>query len=228
MLQGERQRLALQEIVEAADTAVAIQFFQDTLQTVFHVYDMQSWFREGVELFQRAAHRLLRTPSPEAAGIVGYKLLVRRGWFLFHLGQRAEAQQLLPKSLDHLQANGSPADTLFSRSYLAAVLHHSGQWDSAAKLAQESLHLAAKLGNRYAQATIQYEESLQIRQSMNDLRDIAICLNLLGECAEAQAKVAQARQFYQQSRDIFIEINNAQSLALVERNLSRLATVGSQ
>ncbi|MCB8928588.1 MAG: hypothetical protein H6652_23550 [Ardenticatenaceae bacterium] len=67
MLQGERQRLALQEIVEevdnmrvawwqavkAADTAVAIQFFQDTLQTVFHVYDMQSWFREGVELFQR-------------------------------------------------------------------------------------------------------------------------------------------------------------------------------
>ena len=121
LLQGERQHLALQEIVEevdnmrvawwqavaAADTAVAIQFFQDTLQTVFHVYDMQSWFREGVELFQRAAHRLLRTPSPEAAGIVGYKLLVRRGWFLFHLGQRAEAQQLLQQSLDHLQANGA-------------------------------------------------------------------------------------------------------------------------
>ena len=204
MLQGERQRLALQEIVEAADTAVAIQFFQDTLQTVFHVYDMQSWFREGVEL------------------------LARQGWFLFHLGQRAEAQQLLQQSLDWLQANGSPTDTLFSRNYLAAVLHHSGQWDSAAKLAQESLHLAAKLGNRYAQATIQYEESLQIRQSMNDLRGITICLNLLGECAEAQAKVAQARQFYQQSRDIFIEINNTQSLALVERNLSRLATVGSQ
>ncbi|MCB8928587.1 MAG: tetratricopeptide repeat protein [Ardenticatenaceae bacterium] len=111
------------------------------------------------------------------------------------MGQRAEAQQLLQQSLDHLQANGSPADTLFSRNYLAAVLHHSGQWDSAAKLAQESLHLATELENRYAQA---------------------IAGNILAQIAYQQKQYDQALLY------------GRQSLAMLERNLSRLAIVGPQ
>ena len=122
-------------------------------------------------------------------------MLARQGWFLFHLGQRAEAQQLLQQSLDWLQANGSPTDTLFSRNYLAAVLHHSGHLESAAKLAQESLNLATELDNRYAQAIVG---------------------NILAQIAYQQKQYDQTLLY------------GRQSLAMVERNLSRLAIVGPQ
>lgn len=247
MLQGERQRLALQEIIEEvdnmrtaweqavqeADTAVAAQFFHDTLQTVFHVYDMQSWFREGADLFQRAVQRFLDESSPAAARIVGYKLLARQGWFLFHLGQPEKARQFLQESLTHLQAVGAPADTLFSRSYLAAVLHHSGHSESAAKMARKSLRLAAELDNRYAQAIAgnilaqiayqqkQYDQaqlhgqqSLAIEREIGNRWSMGFSLINLGNVAFAQGDYAQATAQYEESLQIRQSMNDLRGIAI--------------
>lgn len=178
----------------AVTLAPGAQQISQGMDSLFHFYDMRSWFQEGETVFGQLAQQLAigaaapaqATPRPdgepsEMIWRLQAQAQARQGWFAFHLGRYAESRRLLEESLRRLQQLGAEADTIFNLNYLGALLRHLGE---------------------FAQATTYLHEALRLAQHFNDQMGASIALNVLGQIASLQGDLAQARRWCQQALQI--------------------------
>ncbi len=214
-LQGARQREALQAIgVEIENVRTAwrwaisqenMALIDQAMTSLFHFYDMRSWFLEGEDLFRRTAEMgrtvVTRVPTDENKVVWG-KLLARQGWFTFYLGRQRSAGQLLKESLEVLRPLQQPSVLPFTLNYLGAVEYYLGHYELAQQLCQESLNLTQQLGDQYG---------------------TAIASNISGQIAYRLGKYEAARRYSQRSLAIEQEIGNRWSMGFSVANLGNVA-----
>jgi hypothetical protein len=98
------------------------------LDSLFHFYDMRSWFQEGETIFGQLAQGLSTVIPPLSTPVAAHdwavalwrlqaKAQARQGWFAFHLGRYDESRRLLTTSLHRLQQIAAEADTIFTLIY---------------------------------------------------------------------------------------------------------------
>jgi predicted ATPase/RecA/RadA recombinase len=159
------------------------------LDSLFHFYDMRSWFQEGETIFGQLAQGLSTVIPPLSTPVAAHdwavalwrlqaKAQARQGWFAFHLGRYDESRRLLTTSLHRLQQIAAEADTIFTLNYLGAVLRHLGEFVPASRYLQAAQRLA---------------------EQHNDPRGASIALNVLGQIALVQGDLTEARRLCQQA-----------------------------
>src|SRR5262249_45564250 len=112
----EQIRAAWRCAVTTADSAA----LGNAADSLFHFYDMRSWFHEGAEAFGLASQALAACQGAADQLVYG-KLLARLAWFTFYLGHQAEAKTLFEQSLAILRQLDARADMVFTLNYLGAV-----------------------------------------------------------------------------------------------------------
>ena len=172
--------------------------------SLFHVYDMRSWFVEGYEAFQLASQAVEPHQHDSVTAVVYGNLLARQGWFTFHLGRQREAQELLQRSVDLLRAQQAHADMVFALNYLAVVCAYLGEYDRTQVLVDESLALTQALDDQYGRA---------------------VAFNVLGQAAYDQGKYEIAQTYSQQSLHIEQQLGNQWSMAFSFANLGKVAYI---
>jgi tetratricopeptide (TPR) repeat protein len=186
------------------------------LESLFHFYDMRSWFQEGTEAFEWAAV-ILAEDAPSSPGsapvtekdetkfkIVLGKLKARRGWFTFQLGQPGPAKVLLQEGLTLLRGVGPAgrSELVFPLNYLGAVYRHLGEFS----LARE--HLL---------------ESLVVCQEVGDQTGLSIALTILSQMAYLEGDYSQARQLGQESLVIKQEMGDRWGMSFSLNTLGQVA-----
>jgi predicted ATPase/DNA-binding SARP family transcriptional activator len=229
-----------------------IEAIEQALDSLFHFYDMRSWFQEGAEAFGLAAASLgggagenRETPNLKSQ-IVWGKLLARQGWFTFQLGQHGPARALLERGLALLRSlPGEPEareGIVFALNYLGAVNRHLGEYEAAKQYLLESLIICQKVGDQaglsialnilaqvayfqgdYSQARRLGQESLQLKQEIGDHWGMAFSLNNMGQVASALADYGEAKYFFQESLTICQEIGDRRGIALCFNHLGDVA-----
>ena len=176
-----------------------------SLDTIFHFYDMRSWFQEGATVFAQTASQVAhyRAISNHAADvtIVWAKLQARHGWFAFHLGRSTESRALLEESLRQLRPLAA-GEAVFALNYLGALLRHLGEFAA---------------GQRYVQ------EALVLAQTHNDPLGASIALNILGQLAFLQGDTVGARAWLRQALTLKRQIGDHWGLTYSLIYLGRVA-----
>jgi tetratricopeptide (TPR) repeat protein len=193
----DQLRSAWQWAIQSADE----QALGRAAESLFHFYDMRSWFQEGAEIFRAAACALEPSTTGDARRVWA-KLLARAGWFRFHLGRQVEAKAMLEESAATLRSLDAPADLVFALNYLAAVCFHLGDYHQAVELCSESMCIAAIVG---------------------DDNGRAIACNILGQTAYELGDNGAARDWCEQSLAIERRIGNHWSMAYSLTNLGKVA-----
>jgi predicted ATPase/DNA-binding NarL/FixJ family response regulator len=229
----EQVRAAWRWAVAAADAA-GITRAADSL---FHIYDMRSWFGEGADMFRAAAEalsgRATSRDQERGAALAYAKVLARQGWFTFHLGRQREARALLEQSLAALRAIGAGAEMIFALNYLAVVCAYLGEYEQTQTLCDESLAITQATGDVYgravacnilgqaaydrgdfATARLWSQQSLAIEQQIGNRWSMAYSLTNLGNVAAAMSDYTEARQLFTQSLRIREEIGDVRGVAL--------------
>lgn len=224
-LQGGPQKEALAEIrseienVRAAwNWAVAhgkTASLEQALDSLFHFYDMRSWFQEGATAFGQAveqlgaAERNAASPAQQTElNVLLGKLLARQGWFAFQLGQHERSEALLHESLARLRRaetdSGVRPHLVFTLNYLGALYCHLG-------------------GDEYTRARQHLQESLAICQKIDDPAGLSIALNILGQIAYLQGAYPQARYFCEESLTVKRRIGDRWGMAYSLNYLGQVA-----
>jgi predicted ATPase len=251
-LRGSRQEAVLAEIYQEIENIRAAwrwgveqgyaALVGQASDSLFHVYEIRSWFQEGVEIFAQAAPRFAAMAEPRAQ-VVGGKLLARQGWFTFQVGHQAEAHELLQRSLAILRPVAAPNELVPPLNHLAAVTYYAGDYAKANRLAQEALAFSTACGDSYGIAiakTIlgqiaylvgQYEdarrhsrESLEIERKLGNRWGTVFTLISLGRVAQALGEYHEARNYFEEGLAIRQALNDLRGVALCLNQLGDVAT----
>jgi predicted ATPase/DNA-binding NarL/FixJ family response regulator len=209
--------------------------------SLFHFYDIRSWFQEGAEAFG-AASRVLAGALDQADRLVYGQVLARHGWFTFHLGRQADARDLLEQSLALLRGLVARADLIFPLNYLGAVYSYLGAFDRTRALCNESLAIAESVGDLYgraiacnilgqasyelgahAEARTWHQQSLAIEQQIGNRWSMAYSLTNLGKVALAQRQYDEARGLFEQALRIREEIGDIRGVGIGFNRLGEIA-----
>ena len=254
-LRGERQQAALTEIGrEIENVRRAWQWAisrQDSaaigsaIASLFHFYDMQSWFQEGQKAFAAAAACLAevyaRENMRETAVFWGIAL-ARQGWFTFQLGQQLAAKTLLEESLTILESLGAAAEMAFPLNYLAAATYYLGDYTEAQRLCQVGLSLCQDNGDEYGAAIAQNilsqiyyllgrhqqarqygEASLALGRKLGNRWHIAFSLTNLGTAVLGSGRYQAAAAFFAESLTIREAIGDKRGRAICLSHLGDTA-----
>jgi predicted ATPase len=219
-LKGIQQKAALKEITAEIDNvrtgwnwAVergATNLIGEYLDSLYHFYNVQSWFQEGKDAFEQVAVKLsasfdsdedARTEDQNA--ILG-KVLTQQARFLFHLGHYDKAKELSQAGLAISRRLGDWTNIAFSLLNLGFIFHVLGE---------------------YAEAKKSNEKSLKIFRDMGDQSGIAVCVNNLGNIARALGEYEKARQLYRECLGIRQKIKDSYGMAVALNNLGNIAEV---
>jgi DNA-binding SARP family transcriptional activator/predicted ATPase/Flp pilus assembly protein TadD len=178
----------------------------DPALVVLHdFYSVQSWFQEGIEVFDNTLARLGDRPAtgPLQAQVL-CELYSRQARMHIQVGQLVPARRLLEQARPYL-----PQVTNLNRRatillYMAINHYYAGDFRQAAALAEESLHLVEAGGQRM---------------------EMAAAYNFLGSCAKALGEYDQARHYFQQAVDIYHQEEEIMGKAMAMNNLGNLAQV---
>ncbi|MCE7986630.1 MAG: hypothetical protein DYG89_36110 [Caldilinea sp. CFX5] len=187
-----------------------------SLDSLFHFYDMRSWFQEGETIFGQLAQQLAAVIPPLTTPVAAHdpalalwrlqaKAQARQGWFACQLGRYTESRQLLTASLQRLQQLEAEADTLFNLNYLGALLRHTGE---------------------FAQATAYLQTALRLAEQHHDPMAMSIALNIRGQIALVQGELAAAQQFCQQALQIKRTLGDRWGMTFSLGYLGRAAQYG--
>lgn len=267
-LQSVRQRAALRFIhIEIENVRAAWQWLIDHLQSnevglaqieqqvsqgfdsLFHFYDMRSWFQEGETVFAQLAQRLPAYPfthiggaQPQALWRLQAKAQARQAWFAFHLGRYTEGRTAFEQSLHNLRQVGAEAETVFNLNYLGALLRHIGDLagaeqnlqaaltvaqnhhdDLGASIALNTLGQLAFLQGDYAQTQNRCRQALVIKQAIGDRWGMTYSLTSLGRVAQATGDYDAAQKLFTESLSICREIGDQRGAAMSLQNLADTA-----
>lgn len=267
-LQSVRQQAALRFIhAEIENVRAAWQWLIDHLQSteaglaqieqqvsqgfdsLFHFYDMRSWFQEGETVFAQLAQRLPAYPfthrggaQPQALWRLQAKAQARQAWFAFHLGHHSESRMAFEASLQNLRQLDATAETVFNLNYLGALLRHIGDLagaeqnlqaaltvaqshhdDLGASIALNTLGQLAFLQGDYAQTQNRCRQALAIKQAIGDRWGMTYSLTSLGSVAQATGDYDTAQKLFTESLSICREIGDQRGAAMALQNLADTA-----
>ena len=247
-LKGAKQKQALLEIgleIENARHAWRLavargyaHLVEQSLESLYHFYDVRSRFREGIELFAQAVERW-RGDSQQAR-IFG-KALSYQGALYRHLGLHRLARTCLERSLGIFERLGMQIEQVFCLINLAEVSRHQGKYEEAEQLARKGLTLSWQIEDcwgmarsllllgliRYRtgdvdQAQALLEESLAIGRESGDQRLIMPSLNALGDVACHRGDYTKAQVLFEECLALSRELGDQFNVAV---HLNNLGTV---
>jgi predicted ATPase/Tfp pilus assembly protein PilF len=247
-LQSAKQKQALTEIgpeIENARQAwqLAVERgnvhqVEQSLESLYHFYDIRSRFQEGGELFAQAIDRW--SGDAQQAHIFG-KALSRQGALHRSLGLYQQARAALEQSLEIFECLETQTEQVFCLVNLANVAHNQGRYEEAEQLARESLVLSRQIGDgwgatcslwllgmvRYrtgdvTQAQALLEESLAIGRESGNRRLVISPLNTLGDMACHQGDYVRARTLFEECLALSRELGDQFKVAM---HLNNLGTV---
>lgn len=248
LLKGGGQQAALAEISSEIENVRASWYWAiaqkqlgaiaRAVDSLFHFYEMRSWFQEGAEVFGRAAMSLSGAGDDRLLGM----LLARRGWFTFQLGQHEEAKAWLKHSLELLREDNGRREIGFALNYLGAVHQHLGEFALARQYLLESQAVCAESGDQfglsialnvlsqvaylqgdYAESSRLCQESLALKREIGDRRGMAFSLRNLGLVAYALLDYQAAQDFFQESLAICREMDDRRGIGLCLNHLGDVA-----
>ncbi|GIK38497.1 MAG: transcriptional activator [Chloroflexota bacterium] len=262
LLTGGQQKEALAEInteienVRAAwRWAVAhddLTVIEPALESLFHFYDIRSWFQEGVESFGWAATSLRgrEQGSEEAKGGEAWELEGTQG-NSGELGEAGEFSNLSSGSEEESDNRKSQIVNRKSKIVLGKLLARQGwftfqlgQHEAAKALLHEGLGVLRRLGSAARGETIfplnylgavhrhlgEYElarqmcrESMALCREMADTLGLTIALNILGQVAYLEGDYSRSRQVCQESLALKQGIGDRRGMTFSLNNLGQVA-----
>lgn len=250
-LRGADQRAVLTTIVAdiehiraAWDWAIeqqAVAALVVAAPSLFHVYDMRSWFGEGATMFGRARRMLETLPSSVETQVALGMVVAREGWFVFHLGDQVTARTFLDRSIHLLRSSGARAELVFALNYQGAVCSYLGEYAMTEALCAECIAICEAEGDEYGRAVASNilaqaayarhddasarrwsEQSLRIEQRLGNRWSMAYSLTNLGNVAYRAGDYALARPLFEQALAIREEMQDTRGIAT---SLNRLGDI---
>jgi predicted ATPase/DNA-binding SARP family transcriptional activator len=250
-LKRANQKQAFQEIAPEIENAwqawqlvVArgcVHEVEQSLESLYHFYNVQSRFQEGIELFAQAIDRW--SGDAQQARIFG-KVLSRQGALYRHLSRYQQARTCLEQSLAIFEHLGVQAEQVFCLVNLANVALNQGKHEEAEQLARKSLALSREIGDswgatsslfmlgmvRYrtgdvAQAQALLEESLAIGRESGNQRLMLSPLNTLGDIACHRGDYAKAQRMFEECLALSRELGDQFKVAMHLNNLGTILHV---
>ncbi len=247
-LKGAKQKQALTEIVSEIENArqawrLAVSRgwtlgIEQSLESLYHFFNIQGRFQEGIELFAQAIERWSK--DAHQARIVG-KVLSRQGALCRPLGRYQRARACLEQSLAIFKRLNIPAEQIFCLVTLASVARNQGKGEESEQLARESLALSRQIGDRWGETTalaalgliLRYrgdmtqakallEESLVLGRESGNQRLVISSLNTLGDLACHRGDYAKAQVVFEECIALSQELDDQYHIAM---HLNNLGTV---
>lgn len=211
----ENVRAAWQWLIEQRDA----QDIAAALGALYHFYLLKSWFREGMDAFQRAWLALQDAARTDRlAELTCQRLMVRMARFHSSLAQYAEAQSLFASGLAALRQFGAMQEVAFTLGHIGGTARMQGDLERAECYLQECLALRRQLGDRwgeavalldlagvahmreaYTMARTYCEEGLRAAEHTGDVQIITHLLTGLSITHRQLGDFAQAEQFGRRS-----------------------------
>ncbi len=167
-------------------------------------FEAGSLFFQGVKAFENAVE-VLRRLHTRREDLDGEELLAmaqaRLGWFLFHTGNLARAEEILSRSLFILRHYGNMRETALTLNYLGNVFQYSG---------------------RVRESVVHYEEALSLSMSADDSAGKARVLNNLGIAAAVQGDAESAESYIREFMHISEESGDLVNYAKGLGNLGQV------
>ena len=202
-------------------------------------FSVQSWFLEGITLFQNAIAAIIK--KDQAKGLL-CDLLGRKARMHIHIGQLDHARNDLQQALKHLEQVDDPSRRSRVLDSLAITNYYAGDYPQAIALTKESLRISEDTDNKdgmafslnflgsCAKAKGDYEESrAYFERAVSAYRMIqseigaAMVLNNLGNLLQAQEEYEGARQYYIESSEILKTHDHVHGAATTLANAGKLA-----
>ncbi len=247
-LKGAKQKQTFLEIAleienarQAWQLAVArgnVHEVEQSLESLYHFYNVQSRFQEGIELFAQAIDQW--SGDAQQARIFG-KVLSRQGALYRYLGLYQQARTCLEQSLAIFERLKIQTEQVFCLVNLANVARNQGKYGEAERLSQESLALSRQVGDRWGasfslfllgmvryragdvvQAGTLFEESLAIGRESGNQRLILSPLNGLGDITCHRGDYAKAQVVFEECIALSRELGDQFKVAM---HLNNLGTV---
>jgi predicted ATPase/DNA-binding SARP family transcriptional activator/Tfp pilus assembly protein PilF len=223
-IKSAQQKQAIREIApeienarQAWQLAVArgdVHQVEQSLESLYHFYDIQCRFQEGIELFAQAIDRW--SGESKQTPVLG-RILSRQGALYHHLSLYQEARTCLEQSLSIFEHLKMQTEQVFCLVNLAGVAHGQGKYEETEQLAQKGLALSREIGDRWgtslslfmlgevryragdvAQAEALFEESLAIGRESGNQRLMIPSLNRLGDTACHRGDYTKAQAVFEE------------------------------
>ena len=201
---------------------------ENTLRSFAMLYETRGLYREGLDMLDRAIDRLEAVHGPSPADRTGQAalghLLTNRALLTFRLGQHAEAQAMLERSLEILRPLNDVRLLAEPIAYLGVVMSLTGDYARALELVAEAREKSLAAGDRVFAATslslhanfsrltgqsgdqhARLQAAVAEWRDVGDPRFIAYGLNFLGQSALALGRFDEARRALEES----VELNTS-------------------
>lgn len=214
---------------------------EQTVGVLHGFFSVQSWFQEGIDLFQRVLDIITEKHHETAGGLI-CDLLGRKARMHTQIGQLEYARADLQKALAYLETMDDSMRRSRVLDSLAITSYYAGDYPQAAKLAQESLQLSEREGNRdgmafsfnflgscakaqgkYEECRAYFERAVETYRMMKDEIGAAMVLNNLGNLLQAQEQYEGAQDYYLQSSEVFKSLDHTHGAATTLANAGKLA-----
>ncbi|MEW5956946.1 MAG: tetratricopeptide repeat protein [Chloroflexota bacterium] len=206
-------------------------------RTLYHFYQIRSWFQEGAKVFGRAAAHL-QTIAPNfqdkvLLNSVLAKILARQGAFHMFLGDYPVAEKVARQSLALARSLATQTEIAFSLYILGYVAYWQGRIAEAKQFHQESLSISREMDDPariadaltglgettehlggYTEAKRYFSESLSLNRDIGRQNMIAYALDKLGAISFYLGEYAESRRYYQESLALFREIEDRLGMAM--------------
>lgn len=201
-------------------------------------FSVESWFQEGVDLFQSVLDQLSETESDG----LRCELLARKARMHTQIGQMEKARADLERALAYAERLDDATRRSRVLDSLAITNYYAGNYPQAAALARESLSLSEKTNNAdgvafslnflgscakaqgdYALCREYFEKSVAAYRAMKDEIGAGMVLNNLGNLLQAQGDYEGAQKFYVDASEILKAQNHAHGAATTLVNAGKLA-----
>lgn len=211
------------------------------VDSLFHYFNIRSFFLDGISWFARAVDRLQEMPGTELA----------RGMLLWRLGTLAYYQRDNARMIDSLSRSealllsaGNERELAQARLHRGWVFHRDKDFGKAHEYAQQafasfedahdllgltqSLLLLGSIENRqgnFTQSEGFFTQALEFCRQTKNPRNLVTILNRLGDVVSYRGEYALATQLFQESLTISKELNDRFNQAVLLNNLGTIAHI---
>ncbi len=207
------------------------------LGALYIFYRKQGWHREGAEVFEQAAARLIDADP-------GFYNRVRARYAVLASshGRLAQTRQQLEECLAVDRTINNPVETAWVLNELGTAYRLIGDMPRAQAAYEEGLALYRTAGRPnnvadvlvnlgatvdaagdYPTANRHLHEAITLFRTSGDNAGIAIALNRLGNIAETLGDFSEARRLYEESLAISRDLNNRMGEATALNNIGNIA-----
>jgi tetratricopeptide (TPR) repeat protein len=209
-------------------TQSEFELIEGSLRAFAMLYETRGLYKEGLDMLGRAIDRLEAAHGPSPADRTGQAalghLLTNHALFTLRLGQHAEAQAMLERSLEILRPLNDMRLLVEPITYLGVVMSLKGDYARALDLVAEAREKALAVGDRVFAATslslhanfsrltgqsgdqhARLQAAVAEWRAVGDPRFIAYGLNFLGQSTLALGRFDEARKALEES----VELNTS-------------------